>query len=123
MRKLLLLFCMVLLASCYNSEPQCKDFKIGKFHSEVTVKGVKISSVSIRTDSTVIETFEGRTDTASIRWISDCEYIVQKLRPKNREERKSIDIKILTTSKNSYTFEFGAVGEDYKLRGKATRIN
>jgi hypothetical protein len=37
-------------------------------------------------------------------------------------EQKAINMKILTTSKNSYTFEFGIVGSDQKQKGKVTRI-
>ena len=71
----------------------------------------------------VIETYKGKTDTASIRWVNDCEYILQKLHPKNMAEQKAISIRILTTSKNSYTFEFGAVGNDTKQKGTAVLLD
>jgi hypothetical protein len=71
----------------------------------------------------VIETYKGKTDTASIRWVNDCEYVLQKLHPKTMAEEKTITIKILTTSEKSYTFEFGAVGNDAKQKGTATLIN
>jgi len=32
---------LLVLASCYNVEHNCKDFKTGKFTSEVTINGVK----------------------------------------------------------------------------------
>jgi hypothetical protein len=38
-------------------------------------------------------------------------------------EEKAIVMKILTTSKNSYTFEFGMVGVDAKQRGTVTKIS
>ncbi len=123
MKKILILPLILLLISCYNVENNCKDFKTGKFKSEITIDGVKKETTSTRTDSVVIETYEGKTDTASIRWISDCEYILQKMNPKNMSEKKAIDIKILSTSKNSYTFEFGVVGNNKKQKGTATRIN
>jgi hypothetical protein len=87
------------------------------------IDSVLEETISIRTENLVIETYKGKTDTASIRWINDCEYILQKKNPKNQAEKKAIDIKILTTSKNSYTFEFSVVGSDKKLKGTATRIN
>jgi hypothetical protein len=71
----------------------------------------------------VIETYKGKTDTASIRWVNDCEYVLKKLHPKTMAEQKAITIKILTTTKNSYTFEFGAVGNDAKQKGNAELIN
>jgi hypothetical protein len=122
MKKIILLPLLLILTSCYNTERNCSDFKTGKFRSEITINGVKKETFSTRTDSMVIETYEGKTDTASIRWINDCEYVLQQRNPKTMAEKKSIDIKILTTSKNSYTFEFGVVGNDKKQRGTATKI-
>ncbi len=119
---ILLLLPPVLLYSCYNAERNCADFKTGKFKSEITINGEKKQTISIRTDSIVIETYEGKTDTASIRWINDCEYVLQKINPKSMAEKKAIDIKILTTSKNSYTFEFGVVGSPDKQKGVAYKL-
>jgi len=122
MKKICLLLALLLLASCYDTERNCKDFKTGTFRSEIIIDGVKHQTVSTRTQKLVIETYDGKTDTASIRWLNDCEYVLKQLHPKNMQQEKSVDIKILTTSKNSYTFEFGVVGDDHKLRGKATKI-
>lgn len=123
MKKLTLLLPLLLLMSCYNAEHNCKDFKTGKFKFEHEVNGVKKTTFFERKDSIEIETFEGKTDTASIRWVSDCEYILKKLHPKNMAEEKAIDMKILTTSKNSYIFEFGIVGIDTKQKGTVTKIS
>lgn len=109
--------------SCYNTEHNCKDFKTGKFKFEYKVEGVNKTTVFERKDSIEIETFEGKTDTSSIRWVNDCEYILQKIHPKNRAEKNAINMKILTTSKNSYTFEFGIVGSDQKQRGTVEKIS
>lgn len=121
MKKLILLPLLLLFASCYNAEHNCKDFKTGKFRFEYEVDGVKKVTLFERNDSIEIETFEGKTDTASIRWVNDCEYILKKLHPKNKAEEKSINMRILTTSKNSYTFEFGIVGADEKQKGTVTK--
>ena len=122
MKKLILLPLLLLLISCYQAEHNCKDFKTGKFRFEYEVNGEKKVTVFERNDSIEIETFEGKTDTASVRWISDCEYVLKKTHPKNMAEEKAIDMKILTTSGNSYTFEFGIVGSDQKQRGTVTKI-
>lgn len=122
MKKIILLLPLMLLVCCYNVENNCKKFKTGKFRFDHEVDGVKKTTLFERNDSIEIETFEGITDTASIRWVNDCEYILQKKHPKNREEKKAIDIKILTTSENSYTFEFGMVGVATKQRGTVTMI-
>jgi len=123
MKKIILLLPLFVLSSCYQTESNCKDFRTGTFKSEITIGGVKKSTTSVRTETMVIETYDGKTDTASIRWVSDCEYVLQKINPKNMAEQQAIDIKILTTSKKSYTFEFGIVGSDKKQMGTATQLN
>lgn len=122
MKKTIFLLPLLLLLSCYNTERNCKDFKTGKFQFEYEVDGVKKTTVFERKDSIEIETFEGKTDTSSIRWVSDCEYILQKIHPKNMAEKKPIAMKILTTSKKSYTFEFGIVGSLVKQRGTVEKM-
>ena len=110
------------LTSCYNVERNCKDVKTGKFKFEYTVDGKKQTTYFQRKDSIEIETFNGKTDSSSIRWVNDCEYILTKIRPKTIQEKKSISMRILTTSKNSYTFEFGIVGSNQKQVGTAERV-
>jgi hypothetical protein len=68
-----------------------------------------------------IETYEGKTDTFKVRWTNDCEYIIQNIHPKNREEKKPVQMKILTTSTNSYVFEYSYVGDSKKQRGTVTK--
>lgn len=121
-KKIIFLIPLLLLLSCYNTERNCKDFKTGKFKFEYEVDGLKKTTIFERKDSIEIETFEGKTDTSSIRWVSDCEYILQKIHPKNMAEEKAITMKILTTTKNSYIFEFGIVGSDQKQRGTVLKI-
>jgi hypothetical protein len=112
----------LLLISCYNQERNCKEFKTGKFQFDSEVNGVKKTTLFERKDSIEIETFEGKTDTSTIRWVNDCEYVLEKLHPKNLQEKKAIDMRILTTSKKTYTFEFGIVGSDKKQKGTVTKI-
>lgn len=123
MKKLLLLPLLLIVASCYNTEHNCKDFKAGKFKFEYEVDGVKKTTIFERKDDIEIETFEGKTDTATIRWVSDCEYVLEKKHPKNKAEEKAIGMKILSTTKDSYTFEFGMVGSTQKQRGKVVRVD
>lgn len=123
MKKIFLLSLLLSLISCYNVEHNCKDFKTGKFKFEYKIEGKEKTTVFERKDSIEIETFEGKTDTSSIRWVNDCEYVLRKIHPKNMSEKKAITMKILTTAKNSYIFEFGIVGSDVKQRGKVTKIS
>jgi hypothetical protein len=122
MRKLILLSSLFLLASCYNQERNCSNFKTGKFKFEYDMDGVTKTTYFQRFDSIEIENFEGKIDTSSVRWLNDCEYVLQKLNPKNRQEKKAVHMKILTTTENSYTFEFSIVGEATKQKGVVTKV-
>ena len=122
-RLLFLLFSSLIFASCYNVEHDFKKFKTGKFKFEYQINGINKVTFFERNDSIEIETFEGKTDTSTIRWVNDGEYILKKLNPKNSAEKKAINMKILTTSKKSYTFEFGLVGSDEKQRGTVEKIS
>lgn len=110
------------LNSCYRAERNCKDFKTGTFEFESYLEGELVKTRFVRTDSIEIDYFRGETDTSSIRWINDCEYILSNLNPKNRAEEKPIHMKILTTKDNTYTFEYGLVGESRKQRGTVVKV-
>ena len=114
---------VVLFVSCYQQERNCTDFKTGKFKFEHEINGKKEVTYFERTENLQIETFNGKTDTASVRWVDDCEYILQKIHPKNMLEQKAIQMKILTTKENSYTFEFSIVGDNNKQKGTVTKLN
>ncbi|WP_024769250.1 MULTISPECIES: hypothetical protein [Aquimarina] len=118
----LLFFCTLFISSCYQQERNCIDFHTGTFEFETFLDGELITTTFIRNDTIEIDYFRGKIDTASIRWINDCEYIVQKLSPKNMAEKKAIHMKILTTDKNIYTFEYGLVDATNKQRGTAKKI-
>ena len=122
MKRLIAFIPLFALLSCYQTEHNCKEFKTGKFKFEHKVDGVTKTTLFERKDHIEIETYEVKTETASIRLVSDNEYILKKLNPKNKAEEKSIGMKILTTQKDSYTFEFGLIGSDQKQHGKVTRI-
>ena len=113
----------ILLTTCYQQERNCTDFKTGKFTSETEIEGKKYTSTFERNDSIQIETYEGKIDTFKVRWTNDCEYIMQNTHPKNREEKKAVQMKILTTKDNTYTFEYSFVGDSKKQRGTVTRTN
>lgn len=117
------LLILITLTSCYNQERNCKDFKTGKFKSETEIEGKKYTSTFERNDSIQIETYEGKIDTFKVRWTNDCEYVMQNTHPKNREEKKAVQMKILTTNANSYTFEYSFVGDSKKQRGTVTKLN
>ena len=121
MKKIILFFSLLILTSCYDVERNFKDFKTGKFQFYYVVNGVKKTTLFERTETMQIETYEGKTDTATVRWVNDCEFVLQKLHPKNIKEKKAISMKIVSTTKNSYTFEFGIIGSDEKQKGIAVK--
>ena len=123
MKKIVPFALLFALYSCYKTpERDCKAFKTGKFKFELEVDGVKKSTVFTRTENQEIDTYEGKTDTSSIRWINDCEYIIQKINPKNMAEKKAVSIKILSTTKDTYTFEFNVVGSAEKQTGTVVKL-
>lgn len=119
---LLCLLISVGLNSCYEPERNCTDFRTGTFEFESYLDGELVKSRFVRNDSIEIDYFRGQTDTSSVRWINDCEYLISNLNPKNRAEEKSIHMKILTTEGNSYTFEYSLVGETKKQRGTVIKV-
>lgn len=124
MKKVLLILpVLLLMGSCFEQERNCTDFKTGKFRFEHEIDGKKKVTLFERTDRFEIETFEGKTDTSTVRWLNDCEYILQKVHAKSAAEKKAVHMKILTTNGNSYTFEFSLVGDTQKQKGIVTKIN
>ena len=114
---------LLLCAACYQPERDCASFRTGTFTFEA-VLGTQVETTTfIRNDTMEVDYFRGKADTASIRWINDCEYIVKKLHPKNMAEEKAIHMKILTTQGNTYTFEYNIVGDSKKAKGTATKTS
>jgi len=108
---------LLIFLSCSFPEKDCKKFKTGNFEFKTEIDGKEYVSYFQRSDSTEIEVFNGVTDTSSVRWVSDCEFILKNINPK--KSKKSITMKILSTENDSYTFEYSIVGDDSnKKRGK-----
>ena len=114
---------LTLLTSCDKQERNCTDFKTGKFEFTQEIDGKKQTSTFERTEKLQIETFNKKTDTASVRWVNDCEFVLEKLHPKNMQEKKAISMKILSTKDKTNIFEYSFVGEAKKQQGPVTKIN
>ncbi|PHR90607.1 MAG: DNA topoisomerase IV [Leeuwenhoekiella sp.] len=112
-----------LFISCYNTERDCKSFQTGRFEFETYLNGELVKTTFVRNDTLEIDFFEGKADSSSIRWINDCEYIANKLNPNSMMERKALHFKILSTSEDSYTFEYGIVGETKKQKGSVKKVS
>lgn len=118
----LLVAALLLTVSCYQPERECNAFKDGTFEFTAIIDGVEMTTTFVRNGNREIDYFKGKSDTSEVRWINDCEYIVRKINPKSISEEKSIHMKILTTTKDSYTFEYGIVGSSKKSKGTAIKI-
>ena len=123
MRFTSILLLTFLIFSCYNPERNCQDFKTGAFEYKALIGTEVLSTTFTRNDTLEIDCFNGKSDSSSIRWINDCEYIVKKINPKNMAEEKAIHIKILTTKGNEYNFEYNIVGDTNKQKGTAKKID
>lgn len=118
-----LLFVALSLLACSNKERNCKDFRTGRFEFTKDIDGKKQTSITLRTDSLQIETYKGKTDTATVRWVNDCEFVLRKLHPKTMNEQKAVCITILATDEKGYTFEYSYVGDAKKERGTVTKLD
>ena len=121
--RFLILILVISLASCYQIERNCKDYRTGVFCSEVTIDQKVYKSKFKRTESIQVESYNNHIDSSDVRWINDCEAIFKTTNPKNMAERKDIHLKILTTTDSSYTFEYSYVGETKKQKGIAFSTN
>lgn len=100
------LLALLLLTSCYDIERNCSDFKTGTFDFTYTIDGVEQTSRFKRTEDFNIDYHESVADSSSIRWINDCEFILKKLHPTSNSEKDAIHMKILSTTDDSYMFEY-----------------
>lgn len=124
LKSLLIILCVAVVVSC-QAPPQrnCELYKEGSFSFTTTINGQEETTFFKRKGNLEIEVFNAVNDTSSVRWINNCEYVLRKLKPKNKAEEKSIHIKILTTTDSSYIFEYAAVGAKKKFRGTAIKQN
>lgn len=122
MKRISFLLITLLFTSCYQVERNCTDYKTGTFKSTININDTDYVSIFTRTDSLQIETFEGKTDSAKVRWINDCEMVFKTINPKSMAEQKDVHLKILTTTDSSYTFEYSYVGKANKQKGIAVKI-
>lgn len=119
----LILFGKLLFFSCYSVERNCLKFHKGSFEFTKLINGEIKTSYFTRTEDLEIEYYEGKIDSARISWVNDCECVLTKLKPKSNQDKRPVQIKILSTEGNSYTFEYSLVGQsDNKQRGNIKKI-
>jgi hypothetical protein len=106
---------------CQPPQRNCAEFKEGDFSFTAEVGGEEKTTTFTRNGLWEVSTYEGVVDSASVRWINDCEYVLQSLHPENPQASKPIHIKILSTDQTGYSFEYSIIGSAQKQRGKAIK--
>lgn len=117
-KRVLLLFVLATLASCYQPNRDCADFKTGEYSFDYTVNGDEKTGKFTRNEAYSVEYYDSKIDSATVKWINDCEFVLQDIKTKS-----SVHMKILSTTNNSYTFEYSLVGDAKKVQGTATKTN
>ena len=114
----------IYLLGCNLPQRNCLDYKNGDFEFSTVINGEVTTSKFSRRDSIEIEYFENKIDTSFVNWVSDCEFILRKKNPTTSADKKAVNMKILSTSKDGYVFEFSIVGDKKNIfRGEAIKIN
>ncbi len=122
MRYFIVLFFIV---SCQYPERDCLNFQTGTFEFEsISSDGDTLKTKFTRTKDLEVGYFDNKIDSNSVKWVSDCECIYRKINPKSLNEKKAVQMKILSTNKDSYVFEYSFVGDTKnKQRGFVKKIN
>ncbi len=108
MKKLSLCFLVLFLfVACYQPERACSDFRTGSFSFDYVVAGVEKTGTFTRDSLYSIEYYDNKIDSATVRWVNDCEFIL-----KDVHNKISIHYKILKTTDSSYTFEYRNASRD-----------
>ncbi|QHI35009.1 hypothetical protein IMCC3317_03550 [Kordia antarctica] len=109
----------LLLSSCYQTERNCNDFKTGTFEFTYEINGESKTGKSIRADTLSVDYYDNKIDTFTIRWVTECEFIGRKLHPIDYADSKPIQMKIISTTADSYLLEYSLL-EDQKTKKRGT---
>ena len=113
----------LILSSCFQPQRDCQAFKEGSFRFTAEINGEEQTTEFTRKGNLEVSVFQGKTDSASVRWLNDCEYILTNLNDTTLGADKPIHMKILSTTEDSYTFEYKLVGTTQTSRGTAVKID
>lgn len=124
MKNLIFSACILLLASsCYTVERNCNDFKTGTFEFTYEINGETKTGKSVRTDTLNVDYYDNVIDTFTIRWVTECEFIGRKLHPIDYADSKPIQMKIISTTEDSYLLEYSLLEDpSTKKRGTVKKI-
>lgn len=105
-----------LILSCNQPERNCQDYKIGTYSFDYVVNGEKKVGKFTRDERYSVEYYDNKIDSATVKWLNDCEFVLQDVQSKT-----SVHMKIMSTTDTSYTFEYSLVGESKKIQGTAIK--
>lgn len=109
---------------CYQVERDCLEFHTGTYQFQEIIGDQLKKSTFLRSENLEIEYFESTIDSAHIRWINPCECVLTKVSPSSNQDKRPISIKIISTEKNDYVFEYALVGDlKNKQRGRINKIS
>ncbi len=100
------LICL-LLASCYQPERDCNSYKTGSFLFNYEVGDSTKTAKFIRGNEFSVDYYDGKIDSAKIRWFNDCEFVLKDIHSKT-----AIHYKIISTTDSSYTFSYKKAVKD-----------
>ena len=124
MKKIATLILLCCTFSCYTVERNCQNFHTGTFQFQQIIGDQLQTSTFLRTKDLEVEYFNTKVDSASIRWINDCECVLTKLNPTSNQDKRPISIKIISTQGNEYVFEYALVGDQKnKQRGTILKLS
>ena len=111
------------LTGCYSlPERDCAAYRTGSFEFVTVVEGDTLRSTFERFADYEIDFYEGKTDTSSVKWINDCEFVLRNQHPKSISEQQAVHIKILCTNEEGYSFEYGVLKDTKRLKGYARAL-
>ncbi|OYU84863.1 MAG: DNA topoisomerase IV [Flavobacterium sp. BFFFF2] len=116
------LWCFVVISCVQKPTCDCPQFHDGTYIAVQSIQGKNDTTQIIRKGNEQIETYHGKTDTAIVRWVNDCELIVRPKHPHSIEDRKALSMKIVQTEKNTCLVRYSYVGESKEFEQKMTKI-
>jgi len=95
------------LSSCYQPQRDCKAFETGSFQFNYEIGDSVKTGKFVRGAEYSVDYYEGKIDSAKIRWVNDCEFVLQDIHSKT-----AIQYKIISTTDSSYTFQYNKAVKD-----------
>lgn len=121
--KITLVVLISTLYGCYSPpDRDCSLVKTGSFEFVSVTDGDTLVSRFTRYADYEIDYYQGKTDTSTVKWVNDCEFVLRNKNPKSLNEQQAVHIKILSTDEEGYSFEYGILKDPKRLKGYAKRL-